>query len=448
MSETNHDASAAPKTVALHDLAFSRRKELRALGFLSAPIIISLVAQNLMGIVDTLLIGPLGAGAVASVGLGVNCYFGVVFPLACLLLGVDAVVSQAIGAKKPEEAKSAFMQSLYLAGLASVLQVPGLIAIAYFLPSFGVQPDIARGAATYLLPLCASAPMLTFHYAATRYLQAQSRPRPVMIVAIAGNILNAFLVRLLAFHFGYGIAGAAVATLIARTAMAVALLWVAWPRGEKTTFIAPLFFRLLRLGTPAAAQVMAEIGIFVVSGILIARFDAAWMASHHIVLQLASFTFMFPQGISQSAAVRVGEAVGAKMPSVARARGFVAIASAAGVMTCFGFALWFGGPLVATLATGDPVVTAHTANLVRFAAAFQLFDGLQIAITGALRGFGDTRTPFFINFAGYWLIAFPIGLWLTFTRGWGPPGIWCALMIGLILVGSTLLVTYTRRRTI
>ena len=413
--------------------------ELRALTRLALPIVISQVAQSAMGIVDTFMVGPLGAGAVGAVGLGAIVYTGVSFPLSCLLLGLDAEVSQAFGAGNKARAETAFTQALYLAGAASVLEVLLLIGAAGGLRPFGVQAELATAARSYLSPLTASLPAFTFHFAATKFLQGSSRTLPVMWVAIGGNILNAIAVRLLVFHFGYGIAGAAVGTTIARYAMALALMWVAWPERLPLRFVRDSFMRLLVLGIPASLQVALEVGIFVMASVMVGRFDASWMAAHHLVLQMAALSFMFPLGISQGAAVRVGDAVGAREPRAAARRGWIAIGAATAVMA--GFALLFGtvGPELAAWVLSDPQVRAHVRVLMPLVAAFQLFDGLQVTTTGALRGLGDTRTPFVVNLVCYWLVAMPLGLWLAFTRAWGPVGIWTALATGLTLVGSLLL---------
>lgn len=416
-----------------------RAIELRALTRLALPIVISQVAQSAMGIVDTFLVGPLGAGAVAAVGLGAIVYTGVSFPLSCLLLGLDAEVSQAYGAGDRSRAETAFTQALYLAGAASVLEIVLLLGAAGVLTPFGVQPALAAASRSYLLPLTASLPAFTFHFAATKFLQGSSRTVPVMWVALGGNVLNAIAVRLLVFTCGLGIPGAAIATTIARYAMAITLMWLAWPERLPIRFVRKSFMRLLKLGIPAGLQVALEVGIFVMASVLVGRFDTSWMAAHHLALQMASLSFMFPLGISQGAAVRVGDAIGAGEPRDAARRGWIAIFGATLVMSCFSLLFATVGPEIAAWVLSDPNVIAHVRVLMPLVAAFQLFDGLQVTTTGALRGWGDTRTPFIVNLVCYWLVAMPLGLWLAFARGWGPVGIWAALATGLTLVGSTLL---------
>ncbi|HKQ60976.1 MAG TPA: MATE family efflux transporter, partial [Candidatus Polarisedimenticolaceae bacterium] len=93
----------------------------------------------------------------------------------------------------------------------------------------------------------------------------------------------------------------------------------------------------------------------------------------------------------------------------------------------------------------DPRVLAAGVALLRVAALFQLFDGLQVVGTGVLRGAGDTRTPFLWNLVGHWLLGLPLGAYLCFRRGWGVVGMWLGLSLGLIVVGTVLLGAWRRR---
>ena len=101
--------------------------------------------------------------------------------------------------------------------------------------------------------------------------------------------------------------------------------------------------------------------------------------------------------------------------------------------------------VIARAFSPDPAVIRSAVTLLMIAAAFQLFDGLQTVATGALRGAGDTRTPMIANLSAYWIIGLPVGMWLCFRAGWGAPGLWVGLCIGLILIGTTLLFVWQRR---
>ncbi len=205
---------------------------------------------------------------------------------------------------------------------------------------------------------------------------------------------------------------------------------------------------LLKLGAPAAMQILLEIGAFAAATALIARLGPVPLSGHEIALNCAALTFMVPLGISSAAAVRVGQQLGRKDPAGARRAGWSAIMMGAAFMTCSGLVFVSVPTLIARLFSPDPAVIRTGARLLLVAAAFQLFDGLQTVATGALRGAGDTKTPMLANFIAYWLIGLPAGYVLCFTLGWGALGVWIGLCGGLMMIGSALLFAWGRKKLI
>jgi MATE family multidrug resistance protein len=202
---------------------------------------------------------------------------------------------------------------------------------------------------------------------------------------------------------------------------------------------------LLRLGMPAAGQIGLETGVFAVVTVLIGKLGAIPLAGHQIALQTVSMTYMMPLGISSAAAVRVGHAIGrGDHGGMARA-GWTALGLGAAVMSCAAMALLIFAHWIARLFTPEADVIAAGVVLLRIAAFFQLFDGLQVVATGALRGAGDTRTPMFCHFTGYWLIGLPLGSLLCFRYGMGAAGLWIGLSVGLVVIGVVLVEVWRRR---
>jgi MATE family multidrug resistance protein len=202
--------------------------------------------------------------------------------------------------------------------------------------------------------------------------------------------------------------------------------------------------RLLSLGGPAATQFLLEIGIFSAAAALIAKLGAVPLAGHQVALNTAALTYMVPLGISSAAAVRVGNALGRGDPEGARRAGWTAIALGAAFMICAGIVLLALPRQIARIYTPDEHVIAAGASLLMIAAAFQLFDGLQVVTTGALRGAGETRMPMLVNLVAYWFVSLPIAYVLGFRAGWGAPGVWIGLCVGLMLIGSVLLWVWHR----
>jgi MATE family multidrug resistance protein len=205
--------------------------------------------------------------------------------------------------------------------------------------------------------------------------------------------------------------------------------------------------RLVALGLPAAIQITLEVGVFALVAALIAPLGAIALASHQIALNTVAFTYMVPLGISSAAAVRVGQAIGRKNPLAASQAGNTAILLAGSFMFCMSAALLIFPRQIALMYTHDELVIRSTIILLAAGAAFQLFDGIQCVVTGALRGIGDTRTPMLVHFTAYWLLGLPLGTWLCYRRHWGVLGLWVGLSLSLILIGI-LLLSFWRRKLI
>jgi MATE family multidrug resistance protein len=184
--------------------------------------------------------------------------------------------------------------------------------------------------------------------------------------------------------------------------------------------------------------------VFGIVTVLAAKLDEATLAAHGISVLVISTTYMVPLGISSAAAVRVGQAVGRGDPYGVRAAGAAALWLGAAFMGMAGIAMWAAPRAIMAAFIQDAAVIAAGAVLLRIAAFFELFDGLQVVITGALRGIGDTRSPMLAHLIGYWAIGLPVAYILCFPLGWGAAGIWVGLSAALILIGIALMVVWIR----
>jgi len=275
-----------------------------------------------------------------------------------------------------------------------------------------------------------------------------------MITLLTANLVN--IAGNWVFVFGnlgaprLGAEGSGWSTCVSRIYMCVALGAVIWRRDRGLMKISwklhlTRIRELLRLGFPAAMQIGLEWGVFAMTTMLIARVGAKALAGHQITLTTVSLTYMMPLGISSAAAVRVGQAMGRKDPEGVARAGWMALGLGAAMMSCAALCLLIFPHWIARLFTPEPEVIAASLVLLRIAAFFQLFDGLQVVATGALRGLGDTRTPMVCHFTGYWVIGFPLGVWLCFKAGMGAAGLWTGLCVGLVLIGIVLVEMWRRR---
>jgi MATE family multidrug resistance protein len=431
-------------------------RELGPMLRLAGPVCVAELGWMAMGIVDTIVVGRLGAEATGAVGLGHNLHIAVAIFGLGLLLGLDAMVSQEHGAGLEDEARRSLAQGVYLALAITPPLMLAVLAIIPQLAGWGILPSVLALTVPYLRALVWSTGPLLVFAAIRRYLQGVGIVKPITFALVTANLVN--LGAAWTFVYGHlgaprmGVEGSGWATCVARVYLlivGIAAYWLygrglapkfRWPRVEWARL-----GRLLKLGLPASMQVTLEVGVFATATTLAGRLDPASLASHNIVLQISSLTYMVPLGIASAGAVRVGQALGRGDPKAAATSGWTAILIGAGFMACSGvILLTMSRPIIGAF-TEDPAVIASTTRLFLLAAAFQLFDGVQVVATGVLRGTGETRLPMVGNLVAHWGIGLPIGYALGFGLGNGIVGLWVGLSIGLSLAGLFNLATWASK---
>ena len=423
---------------------------------LAIPVVAAEIGWVTMGIVDTIMVGPLGPDAIGAVGLGSVLFISIAIFGVGVLLGLDPLIAQSFGAGRLRECHRWLVNGVLLSAGMSVPMTGLALLEVLSLKWIGLHPEVLKLTGPYLRIVSLSLFPLLLYATFRRYLQGMNIVIPLMFALISANLINAFSNWILIFgHLGVpalGTRGAAWATCISRTYMAIILLLaiVIYDKRRATgLFPIPMAVRvaelrrLVRIGLPAALQVTLELGAFAVASALIGRLNPSSLAAHQIALHWAGLTFMVPLGISSAGAVRVGQAVGRDDPSGAGNAGWTALLIGVLFMSVAALVfVLFPGPLL-RLFTGEASVLATGASLLLVAAVFQMFDGIQVVATGALRGLGDTRTPMLTNLAGHWVLGLPLGYGLSFW--WGVIGIWIGLSTGLIVVGIILLGVWWRR---
>jgi len=322
---------------------------------------------------------------------------------------------------------------------------------------FGISAEVAAPAGSYLRVLNWGTLPLLIYGGTRRYLQGVGQVRVVTVTFVGANLLNWLGNWVLIYgKWGaprMGVDGSALSTVIARIFMALALLGFAWRYERKRGH--PLFRhwpgpsvaklrQLARLGAPAAVQILLEVGAWNGATLAAGWLTPVALATHQIALNYAAVTYMVPLGVSAAAAVSVGHAVGAHDPARARRAGWLALGLGTGFMLLAAVVFLVAPRPLIALYTTDAQVMAVGPGLLGLAAAFQIFDGIQIVSTGALRGLGETRAPMVANLAGYWALGLPLGFALCFQWKWGIYGLWTGLTLALMVIASTLLLRWKR----
>ena len=417
---------------------------------LAIPVVIVQVGMMAMGVVDTVMVGHISAQALAAVALG-NLYF---FTLAVFALGtlmvLDPVVAQAVGAGDRPAVARAVQRGVLIAALLTVPAVV-LLTSAGALFSLARQPaEVIPLAAAYAVRMAPGTfPFLLF-VVFRQTLQSMGRTAPIVWAIIGANLANAALNWILIFgHLGFpamGVVGSAWATTISRVLLVVGL-WAA-SRRELDPLLSPIrpeiwqlqpLARMFRLGIPIGSQHVLEFGAFALVALMMGWMGTQAMAGHQVAINLASLTFMVPLGVGDAASVLVGQAVGRGDPEGTRGAARAAFACGVAFMAVTG-AIFLSLPEpLARLYSRDLGVIGVAAMLIPIAGVFQIFDGVQVVASGVLRGLGDTRAPMVANLLGYWAVGIPVSIYLGFVAKLGPAGLWWGLVLGLGLVGTSLL---------
>ncbi len=426
---------------------------------LAVPLALTELGWLTMNFVDTIMVGHLqdSATAIGAVSVGTILFYCVAIFGSNLVLGLDTLVSQAFGAGRLEECHRAFFNALYLVLVLSPVLMIFILASLPLMHRLGIAPAVVQLTIPFLKALTWSTLPLALYFVLRRYLQAMGIVKPVAFALVSANLVNllgnwVFVYGHLGFR-AFGVTGSGWSTFVSRVYMVAFLvvallyydrkrssgLWLASRRLE-----IKLIHELLRLGLPVALQFLLEISAFTAVTVFIAQLGALPLAGHQIALNVAGLTFMVPMGIASAAAVRVGQAIGARDFSGAVRSGWMAIIFSVVFECCSALVLiCFPGAIAGIYSSQPTVIRAGTILLI-VAGVFQMFDGLQVVIAGALRGAGNTRTPMLVHLLGYWIIGIPLAATLCFKVGWGATGFWIGLCVALVVIGSILVFAWIR----
>ena len=428
-------------------------REFRELFRLAIPLAAAQAGTQLMGLVDVAVLGRLGARELAGSGLANAVFFAFSVMGMGMVLGVDPLIAQAIGAGDGRRARTVLWQGIWLSLLVSAVLTVVLCIGAAALPLIGAKAELIEPARVYLLIRIVSLVPFLMFFVVRSYLQAVGRTRPMLVAMVIANVFN--LIADIAFVFGVGkwipamgVAGAAIATVLC-TILQLAIVVAAVRNVEVAGHVDHRFdreavLRAARVGLPVALHMGAEVGIFALVALLAGRLGTVDLASHQLVISIASFTFTVALGVAAAGTVRVGIGIGARNAVATRQAGHAAFIAGVMVMGTSALAFALAPRALARLVTDQEHVIVAAIPLMMVAAVFQVSDGIQAVGAGVLRGAGDTKYTFYANMVGHWAIGFPVALLLGFGFGLGIVGLWWGLCAGLTVVAALLFTRFEK----
>jgi len=425
----------------------SYRDHARAILALGLPLIGSHLAQILIGVTDTVMMGWYGVVELAALVLG-STYFFVLFLVgAGFGSAVMPLVAEAASSGSDRGVRRITRMGLWLSIAYGILIVPAFVWSGPILRLLGQDAGVSDLAQVYLrIAILGMIPALVT-LVLRNYLSALELTVAILWVTLAATVANGFANYALIFgHWGFpelGVTGAAIGSVFSNLAGAVALAIYAARRIPEHTLFRRFWYpdldalvRVFRLGWPISLTFLAETGLFFASAVMVGWVGTAELAAHGIALQLGAITFMVHLGLSGVATIRAGRSLGrGDVPGLVDGGKAVSVISLFFALVAIAIFLIVPEFLIGLfLDPNDPdrqLILDIGVRLLMLAALFQMTDGLQVIGLGLLRGLQDTRAPMVIAAISYWGIGVTAGYILSQPMGFGASGVWVGLVIGL-----------------
>jgi MATE family multidrug resistance protein len=421
--------------------------EARELIALSAPITGTALINMGMSITDTVMMGWIGPDALAAGAVVSDLYSIVYYFMAGILSASAVLLAQALGARRGAEVRRVMRQGFIAAAL---LTIPAFFLVwnsSLLLRGFGVEEGVIELGNGYRQMMAFTIVPMMFVAVWRNAFAALGRPKTFLVATLVALPANGLANAVLMFGAGpipaMGVAGAGLASAIVATGLAAGFaafamldaemrqlyLWRRWFRVDRR-HLAEIF----RLGVPTGFSSIGEVGVYLLSTVIVSLFGATALAAHAITLRMAGVVYALTIGLSQAATVRVGYAVGrGDMQGMAEsgwtalvvgtASGLVIFAVLAGAADSLPW-LFLDGGSVATSA-----VASNAAGLLLLLGALNLALGPASTAMAVLRGFKDTRVPMVLCLAAKWAVGMPVAYVAGFQLGWTAGGVWTGLVV-------------------
>ncbi|UAB86440.1 MATE family efflux transporter [Zunongwangia sp. SCSIO 43204] len=408
------------------------------------PVMLGQLGHVLVGLADNLMVGRLGAAPLAAVSLGNSLVFialslGIGFSFA-----ITPLIAEADGSGDIEKGRSYFHHGIILCGINGILLFLLLLLAKPLLYYLDQPPEVVEYAIPYLEIVAFSMLPLMIFQAYKQFADGLSQTKYSMYATILSNVVNVLFNYLLIYGIWIfpelGLEGAAIGTLISRFFM----LWFVWEIlrrkskfkpyfvwSKKELFKTDIFKKILNLGFPTALQMFFEVAIFTATVFLAGLLGTNPQAANQIALNLASMTFMIAVGLGVTATIRVGNQKGLHHYKELRRIAMSVFLLVFIIEAIFAVGFILLKDWLPTFYIDNVEVVLLSAQLLIVAALFQLSDGMQVVILGALRGLQDVKVPTAICFVAYWIIGFPVSWYFGKAENMGSMGIWMGLLAGL-----------------
>ncbi len=416
--------------------------------WLAFPVVLSQIGQVTVFLVDNMMVGHVGTAELAASSFANNIFMLGMYLGMGITYGLTPLVGREFGNGNLQKTTELLKNGIFAHLSSGFILALVMMAIYFFLPLMGQTSEVVARAKPYYLWLCYSFLPFILFYSFKQFFEGIGNTRIAMAITLAANIINIVVNYVLIFgKFGFpalGLVGAGIGTFVARLSMP--LLFIIYVAGKarynryfKLAYTKALKVKevlvVLKLGIPIGSQIMVEVMAFGLGAIMMGWLGEIPLAAHQVAIGLASFTYMVSFGVSSATTIRVSHQVGRNDYGSVKKAAYASthlVLFFMSVMAALFVVLRNQLPL---LFTNDPNVISIASGLLIIAALFQVFDGLQVVMLGALRGMSDVKLPMVFAFISYILIGIPLSYAFAFPLGVGPKGIWLGFLFGLGIAG-------------
>ncbi len=424
------------------------RAEGRRLTRMAGPLVIGQFAVMGMGVTDVMIAGNAGTADLAAVTIGYYVWDLGMLLVFGILLANSAIIGHRYGAQDVDGIRRQFQQCLWLSVPLALFSGLSIWIAILLLPRLGLEPAVTEIAIGYLYPTIGTAMLVPLALSFRTTAEGLGLMRPVMWLMLGAFLINIPMNYVLV-HGLFGLprlggAGCGWATLIAFVLLMLA--WTAYTLRARALvpyqlwrdFAGPRpreMAATLSLGLPIGLSLLAVGGFFAVVPLLMSRLGTTAIAGHAVAMTFDSLMITVPIGVGQAMSVRVAHEMGGKYPLAARAVCITGMQLLVGIALLQGMLIVLLRAPIAGLFTGDPAVRELGAALLVYAAAYRIFDSVQIGAGMALRGYRDTRVSSLIDILAYWLFGLPLCYLLAFGSPWHPAmgveGFWLGMVVAI-----------------
>ena len=411
---------------------------------LAIPVMIGHLGHVLVGLADNIMVGRLGAAPLAAVSLG-NSFVFIAFSLGIgFSLAITPLIAEADGKSDIEKGRNIFQHGLILCTVLGLSMFLMLVFATPLMKYMDQPPEVVELAIPYLRIVAFSMIPLMIFQAFKQFTDGLSQTKYGMHATLIANVVNVVLNFILIYGFWIfprlELVGAAYGTLISRFAMMFFIILIMNSKEKFKVYFRRLKFgeikksmisKIVNLGFPTAMQMLFEVGIFTATVWLAGTLGTVDQAANQIALNLSSMTFMIAVGMGVAATIRVGNQKGLQKYHDLRRISFSVFLQVFMIEFIFAIAFFALKDILPMAYIDNDSVIKTAASLLLIAGLFQLSDGFQVVVLGALRGLQDVKMPTYITFFAYWIVGLPISYLLGKTYGWGSQGLWVGLLAGL-----------------